>query len=88
MEEEKKQQPQLMTEAHAVALAIAGLYGEALRAQERGDFASSETLRAAFVMLDKLSQERGMPQLTHSLCDTMVSEYERRAQERGDMEKG
>jgi hypothetical protein len=65
-----------MPEPVALALAIAGLYGEALRAQERGDTAGAARCMEAFERLSLLNAERGAPQITEGLCATMRKAHE------------
>jgi hypothetical protein len=68
-----------MPETVAIALAIAGLYGECLRAQERGDTKQAVILEEAFHLLNgKLSLERGDYVITQQLCDTMLKAHEER----------
>lgn len=65
-----------MPEPVALALAIAGLYGEALRAQERGDTAGAARCMEAFERLTKLNLEHGAPQITEGLCAIMRRGHE------------
>lgn len=68
-----------ITEDKAIALAIAGLYGEALRAKERGDVEQASILEEAFQLLQsKLSLLRGDYVLTMKLCATMLKAHEER----------
>jgi hypothetical protein len=67
-----------MTEPIALALAIAGLYGEALRAQERGDSASAAQCLEAFDQLGTLNEEHGATQITVGLCATMLRAHKER----------
>lgn len=62
----------------ALALAIAGLYGEALRAEERGDSKGAALCLAAFDRLGALNLERGSTQITEGLCATMRDAHEAR----------
>jgi hypothetical protein len=82
MTEEKKNETLAMPEPIALALAIAGLYGEALRAQERGDVSNAARCLDAYERLGALNMERGAPQVTQALCAAMLSEHERRMRER------
>jgi hypothetical protein len=79
MTEEKKNETPPMPETAAVALAVAGLYGECLRAQERGDAKQAGILEEAFHLLNgKLSLERGDYVLTQELCHAMLKAHEAR----------
>lgn len=79
-EEKKNEMP--MPEPVALALAVAGLYGEALRAQERGDVSNAARCLDAYERLGALNAERGAPQVTQTLCAAMLGEHERRMRER------
>lgn len=71
-----------MPESAALALAVAGLYGEALGAEERGDTKSAAMCLEAFDRLGALNEERGAPHITEALCATMLSAHKSRIQKR------
>jgi hypothetical protein len=82
MAEQKENETPPMPEPIALALAIAGLYGEALRAQERGDVSNAARCLDAYERLGALNAERGAPRVTQTLCAAMLGEHERRVMER------